>query len=61
MCVPVHIQVKSEKWNGMFVDLLPGNEVETGSIIKAQIELPPPSPEPMVSLLHFFYFVHVTG
>ena len=51
--------MKSEKWNGMFVDLLPGNEVENGSIIKAQIELPPQSPEPMVSLLHVF--VHVTG
>ena len=41
----IFVQVKSEKWNGMFVDLLPGNPVDSGTIIKAQIEQPP---EPMV-------------
>ena len=41
----IYVQVKSEKWNGMFVDLLPGNPVDSGTIIKAQIEQPP---EPMV-------------
>ena len=36
---------KSEKWNGMYIDLLPGSQVDSSTIIKVQIEQPP---EPMV-------------
>ena len=39
------MQVKSEKWNGMYIGLLPGSQVDSGTIIKVQIEQPP---EPMV-------------
>ena len=39
------MQVKSEKWGGMFVDLLPGSEVEMQSIVKVHLEEPS---EPMV-------------
>ena len=34
--------MKSEKWDGMYVDLLAGDEVAGGSVIRAQIEQPEP-------------------
>lgn len=44
--------MKSEKWGDMFVDLLPGNEVETQSIVKVHLEEPP---EPMVKRGNCFF------
>ena len=40
-------QLKSEQWSGMFVDLVPGVEIQSGSILRAHVENPP---EPMVSV-----------
>ena len=30
--------MRSEKWGGMYIDLLPGDEIVDGSVIKAQLE-----------------------
>ena len=39
------MQVKSEKWSGLFIDLLPGSQVDSGTILQVLIEQPA---EPMV-------------
>ena len=46
------LQVKSDKWEGMYVDLLPGDEVKAGSVIKAEIENPDPVPVCSICLRH---------
>ena len=48
------MQVKSEKWAGMFVDLLPGSEVETQSIVKVHLEEPS---EPMVKRVNCLCYI----
>ena len=48
------VQVKSEKWGDMFVDLLPDSEVETQSIVKVHLEEPP---EPMVKRGNCFFYI----
>ena len=30
--------MKSEKWGGMFVDLIPGDELVEGSVIQCHVE-----------------------
>ena len=37
--------MKSDKWDGMFLDLLPGDELVGGSVIKCHVE----NPEPLLS------------
>ena len=32
------LQVKSEKWRGMFVDLTPGDKLVSGSVIHCHVE-----------------------
>lgn len=41
------VQVKSAAWEGVFVDVLPGNEVETGAQIRVHVEDAPEQPEPL--------------
>ena len=45
------MQIKSEKWGCMFVDLMPGDKVAGGSVIQCHVE----NPEPKVSLFNIAF------
>ena len=32
-------QAKGDRWDGMYIDMCPGDEVKPGTVIKAEIEL----------------------